>query len=139
VFGYVNKHLYKSNPNYYENHGIRKFGYWIQDVKKKANQELDELMMAGPAKNYIKTFNKIDVPATLFVIFCTGGIDFVGGFSYYKFIKDNLFAGGEQSSLAETSRKLGKLELSEHSGEEIHEHMFVNKTVKTPSYWKQII
>ena len=63
--------------------------------------------MSGASKNLIKTFNKHDFPATLFVIFCTGGIDFVGGYSYYRFIKDNLFSGGEQSSLAETSRKLG--------------------------------
>lgn len=62
--------------------------------------------MAGTAKNLLKTFNKHDFPATMFVIFCTGGIDFVGGYAYYRFIKDNLFAG-EQSSLAEASRKLG--------------------------------
>jgi hypothetical protein len=73
--------------------GIRKFGYWIQDVKKKPNQELNELFMSGMAKNLLKTFNKVSFPATLFIIFCTGGIDFVGGYSYYQFIKQNLFAG----------------------------------------------
>ena len=36
VFGYVNNFLFKSqNEKYYENYGIRKFGWWIQDVKKK--------------------------------------------------------------------------------------------------------
>lgn len=69
--------------------------------------------MAGPAKNYIKTFNKFDFPVTLFLIFCTGGIDFVGGYSYYRFLKDNLFAGGEQSAFMDTTRQLGKLQISE--------------------------
>lgn len=109
MFAYVNKFIFTQNKDYYETHGIRKFGYWIQDVKKKPDQELDELFMAGSAKNLLKTFNKQEFPASLFIIFCTGGIDFVGGFSYYKFIKENLFSGADQSSLIETSRKLGKL------------------------------
>jgi len=38
---------------------------------------------AGSAEKLMKTFNHYDFPATLFVIFCPGGIDFVGGYSYY--------------------------------------------------------
>ena len=52
-------------------------------AKMKPNQELDELMMAGMAKGLMKAFNKSTIPATLFVIFTSGGIDFVGGYSYY--------------------------------------------------------
>jgi len=35
VFGYINDHLEKDQPNYYEDNGVRRFGYWIQDVKKR--------------------------------------------------------------------------------------------------------
>ena len=51
--------------------------------KRKNHLELDELMMSGLAKGLIKTFNKKGVKASMFVIFTPGGIDFVGGFSYY--------------------------------------------------------
>jgi hypothetical protein len=60
--------------------------------KKKNHLELDELMGAGLAKGLIKAFNKKDVKASLFVIFTPGGIDFVGGYSFYQFIKHNLFS-----------------------------------------------
>jgi len=40
-------------------------------------------MMAGSSKGLVKAFNKTDIPMTLFVIFTPGGIDFVGGYSYY--------------------------------------------------------
>jgi hypothetical protein len=91
IFAYVSSSLYKANPKYYDIYGIRKFGYWISDVKKKPNQELDELMMAGQAKGLIKTFNKKGINASLFLIFTPGGIDFVGGYSFYQFLKNNLF------------------------------------------------
>lgn len=117
IFAYVNSHIYKNNPKYYETYGIRKFGYWIQEVKKKPNQELDELFMSGMSKNLMRTFNKQNFPATLFLIFCTGGIDFVGGYTYYQFLKHNLFAT-EQSSLNDTTqRKLGILKLQEENGD----------------------
>jgi len=48
-------------------------------------------MGSGLAKGLLKTFNKRDIKASLFVIFTSGGIDFVGGYSYYQFIKNNLF------------------------------------------------
>ncbi len=79
----MNNHLIKKQPNYYDLYGIRKFGYWLGADKKKAHQELDELMMGGSAKGLIKAFNKIDIPTSVFVIFTSGGIDFVGGYSYY--------------------------------------------------------
>ena len=83
MYAYVNNHIFQTQPKYYEQYGIRKFGYWIDDVKKKPHQELNELMMAGIGKRILKRFNRESYPATLFVIFCTGGIDFVGGYSYY--------------------------------------------------------
>eukprot|EP00349_Pseudokeronopsis_sp_Brazil_P004920 CAMPEP_0202958538 /NCGR_PEP_ID=MMETSP1396-20130829/2863_1 /ASSEMBLY_ACC=CAM_ASM_000872 /TAXON_ID= /ORGANISM="Pseudokeronopsis sp., Strain Brazil" /LENGTH=79 /DNA_ID=CAMNT_0049676673 /DNA_START=611 /DNA_END=850 /DNA_ORIENTATION=- len=75
---------------------------------------------------------------TLFVIFCPGGVDFVGGFSYYQFLKHNLFAG-EGSSLMEANRKLGMLKLEEQIGEEIHKKLFMEGALKFPAYWKQIV
>ena len=116
VFGYVSNAIYQANPKYYEAYGIRKFGYWIKENltsenltgKKKSHMELDELMGAGLAKGLIKTFNKKEVAASLFVIFTSGGIDFVGGYSYYQFLKHNLFEAGSTSELVQ-SRKLGKL------------------------------
>ena len=62
--------------------------------KKKNHMELDELMMSGLAKGLIKTFNKKGIKASMFVIFTPGGIDFVGGYSYYQFLKTNLFSAG---------------------------------------------
>ena len=44
-------------------------------------------MGGGSAEKLIKTFNKIDVPVQLFIIFTPGGIDFVGGYAYYQFLK----------------------------------------------------
>ena len=121
IFGYVSDSIYQANPKYYEAYGIRKFGYWLNENlrqenllggKKKNHLELDELLGAGLAKGLMKAFNKKGINATLFVIFTPGGIDFVGGYSYYQFIKNNLFAG---SSLTEAQlvRTLGKLQLTE--------------------------
>ena len=45
------------------------------------------MMMAGAAQKLIKSFNKTDIPTQLFVIFTTGGIDFVGGHTYHNFLK----------------------------------------------------
>ena len=91
-------------------------------------------MMAGLAKGLIKCFNKNDVPATLFVMFTSGGVDFVGGYSFYQFLKHNLFQTGEQ-----IERKMGTLTLKEQTGEEIHEMMFEKGQIKYPAYWKQIV
>jgi hypothetical protein len=35
LFAYVNNHVYKSTPNYYEHHGIKKFGHWLEDNEAK--------------------------------------------------------------------------------------------------------
>lgn len=147
VFAYVSNAIYEQNPKYYEVYGIRKFGYWLNENlkqenlmggKKKNHRELDELMGAGLAKGLLKTFNKKGIAASLFVIFTPGGIDFVGGYSYYQFLKNNLFQG---ATLAEASlvRQLGKLKLSEQSGEEIHAKLFERGELKAPAYWKQIV
>ena len=44
-------------------------------------------MGGGSAEKLMKTFNKIDITVQLFIIFTPGGIDFVGGYSYYQFLK----------------------------------------------------
>ena len=135
LFAYVNNHLYKKclaeGTSYYDKHAIRRFGYWLGDSKKTTHQELDELMMAGSAQKLIKAFNKTDVPTQLFVIFTTGGIDFVGGVTYYNFLKSNLRNG---------TSPLGKVKLPESSGEEVHNSLFsASASMKTPSHWKQMV
>jgi hypothetical protein len=77
----------KGGKSYYESHQIRKFGWWLADCKRKPNQELTELMGSGAAKKLIKMFDKTDIPVSLFIIFTPGGIDFVGGYTYYHFLK----------------------------------------------------
>ena len=95
-------------------------------------------MMSGMAKKILKTFNKESCPATLFVIFCTGGIDFVGGYSYYQFIKNNLLKA-KTGIVDAAANKLGTLKLEEQNGEQIHQLLFTDKKLKTPAYWKQIV
>lgn len=51
-----------------------------------------------------------DIPMQLFVIFCTGGIDFVGGYTYYQFVKNNL-SQCDGSPVGGAARKLGLLTL----------------------------
>ena len=41
------------------------------------------LMGAGSADRLMKAFNRLDIPAIMFVIFTDGAPDFVGGFTYY--------------------------------------------------------
>lgn len=43
-------------------------------------------MGAGAADRLIRAFNRMDIPAVLFVIFTDGSLDFVGGFTYYQFL-----------------------------------------------------
>jgi hypothetical protein len=97
VFAYVNNFFYHTpqGKSYYEDNKIRKFGYWIKDIKKKPHQEMKGLMGAGSADSLMKAFNKLDIPAILFVIFTDGAIDFVGGFTYYQFLlQKDLFSTG---------------------------------------------
>lgn len=94
-------------------------------------------MGGGQAKALIKTCNKKGIPATLFIIFTSGGIDFVGGFSFYQFLMHNLPESQQQSTLVQ--KKLGQLTLSEQNGEEIHAKLFEKCEVKVPAYWKQVV
>ncbi|CDW88539.1 proteasome assembly chaperone 2 [Stylonychia lemnae] len=135
LFGYVNKHVLATQPKYFADHGLKQFGFWLGDSKQKEFQELDELMMSGSAKTLMKLFNKLSIPAHLFVMFTSGGIDFVGGYVYFQFLRNNLFE--DQSSLVQ--HQLGKLNLDQLTGEGIHEKLFVNNDTKIPAYWRQIV
>ena len=94
---------------------------------------------AGAADRLMKAFNKLDIPAILFVIFTDGAIDFVGGFTYYQFLmQKDLFSTGVQSA----QKMLENLDISEKeplTGEKIHEILFKQKKFKIPSGWSQII
>ena len=114
---------------FYEAQGIRKFGWWLGADKKRPHQELEEMMGGGGGK-LLKAFNFVDLPATVIVVFTSGGVDFVGGYTYYNFLK---------SSFSAESKTLGKVPLVEKTGEEIHDKLFKDKTVKCPDYWAQII
>jgi hypothetical protein len=91
IFAYVNNTLYQNSlaggQSFYEAHQIRKFGWWLGDCKRKPHQELTELMGSGAAKKLLKTFNNAGIPVQMYVIFTPGGIDFVGGYTYYNFLK----------------------------------------------------
>jgi hypothetical protein len=88
VFAYLNNFFFHTpqGKTYYEDNDIRKFGHWIDEIKRKPHQELKGLIGAGAADRLIKAFNRIDIPAVLFVIFTDGSVDFVGGFTYYQFL-----------------------------------------------------
>jgi len=129
----VNNAIFKKSPTFYEAQGVRKFGYWVSETKKKPHQELEELAFAGSAKGLMKAFNHYGFDATLFVIFCTGGIDFVGGYSYYNFLKGNILGAGEKGE------RLGEIKMKEKTGEEVHEMLFQKGAMKTPGYWKDIV
>lgn len=135
VFAYLNNCLNKAEPAYYEKKGIRKFGWWIQDVKKRPHQELSELGAAGWAGRLMKAFNRVDIPVVMFTIFCTGGVDFVGGYTYFEFLQKNVFG----SPVDQASAQLGKMDLNKgqlQTGEQVHEFMFTGGAVKTPAGWQ---
>lgn len=104
--------------SYYEKYNIRKFGFWLGEDKKKELQELDE-MNGDSAKKLIRLFNKEDIKAHLFVIFTTGGIDFVGGYTFYNLLKSSFAAGSPQPGAS-----LGRVALAEKTGEDIHAKFF---------------
>ena len=83
--------MFKANRNYYNQNGIRKFGYWVQDTKRRPHQEMKELSGAGWSDRLMKSFNRMEKPAIMFCIFTPGGVDFVGGYNYYEFLKLNMF------------------------------------------------
>lgn len=139
IFGYCNNTLYQSTlaggKSYYEKYQIRKFGWWLGADKKKQLQELKEMMGGGAATKLMKVFNKHDVPLQLFVMFTPGGIDFVGGFTYYNFLKTSF----EKTSLPVEGITLGKPQMAEKTGEDVHETVFKSKKVATPEHWQKII
>lgn len=120
VFAYCNNFMFKSNRNYYNQNGIRKFGYWIQETKRRPHQEMAELSASGWADRLMKSFNRMEKPAIMFTIFCTGGVDFVGGYNYYEFLKQNMFGNAADQA----TQRLGKLSLQAgqpiESGEQVH-------------------
>lgn len=67
-----------------------------------------ELMAAGWADRLMKSFNRMEKPAIMFTIFCPGGIDFVGGFNYFEFLKTNMFGNPADQA----TQRLGKLSLA---------------------------
>jgi hypothetical protein len=54
-------------------------------------------MMGGSAKSYLRIFQKTQIPTQLFVIFTSGGIDFVGGYTLYQWLRTTLRVAGESS------------------------------------------
>jgi len=93
LLGYVNNFQYKQSlsggQSYYDAHQIQKFGHWLGDMKKKPFQEMQELLGSGAAGKLMKALNRMEIPAQLFVIFTPGGHDFVGGFTFYQFLKNS--------------------------------------------------
>ena len=88
LYAYVNNFMHKNlietkGKTFYELYNIKRFGWWIEDTKKKPHQELRELAGGGAARKLLMTFNKVDIPVQLYIIFTSGGVDFVGGYTYY--------------------------------------------------------
>ena len=83
----------------------------------------------------MKLFNNVELPVQLYIQFTPGGVDFVGGYTYYNFLKNNFGADGTPKS----GQQLGKVTLAETSGEEIHKKVFEDGSMQTPVHWKQII
>jgi len=139
IFAYINNNLYKSSiasgKSFYDTHSIKKFGWWLGADKRKPHQELNEMMGTGAAKKLMKAFNMVEIPVQMYIIFTPGGVDFVGGYTYYKFLQNNFAQGG----VPVAGKPLGKVELPEKDGEEVHKLVFESGTVKTPVHWKQII
>ena len=57
----------------------------------------------------MKAFNREEIPVIMFSVFCTGGVDFVGGYTYSEFLKKSLFG----DAVSQATQQLGKLELSD--------------------------
>lgn len=108
---------------------MRKFGYWLEGAKRRPHQELSELAGAGWAGRLLKAFNFVEMPAVLLTIFCTGGIDFVGGYVYRSLLTNPLFE----------SKTLGSAPCEFTDGEEIHEILFEQNQLRIPNGWREII
>jgi hypothetical protein len=88
IYAYVNDFLHNSlleskGKSFYELYNVRKFGWWIEGDKKKAHQELTEAAGGGVARKLLMGLNKVNIPTQLYFIFTSGGVDFVGGYTYY--------------------------------------------------------
>ena len=92
-------------------------------------------MGTGAAKKLIKAFNMVGIPVQCYIIFTPGGVDFVGGYTYMKFLQNNFAQGG----VPVAGKPLGKVVLTEKDGEEVHKTIFESGSIKTPVHWKQII
>jgi len=95
-------------------------------------------MGAGPADRLMKAFNRMDLNAVLFVTFTTGGIDFVGGFTLYQFLRQGQLLGDDVQTAEKMLRKLD-LSDEELTGERIHEVLFQDAKYKTPATWKAFV
>ena len=89
-------------------------------------------MGSGAAKKLIKAFNNFELPVQVYVIFTPGGVDFVGGYTYLKFLQNNFAQGG----VPVAGKPLGKVQIEEKDGEEVHKTLFDSGKVKTPILWK---
>jgi hypothetical protein len=90
--------------------------------------------MAGAAKGILRAMNRTTIPTQLFLVFTPGGVDFVGGYTFYNMLKNGFTGGAPKAGV-----NLGKLALTEKTGEEVHQKLFESGTVKTPVHWKKII
>lgn len=137
VFAYVNAHL--EAQDFYNKAGIRKYGWWIEKKEgKKAHPELRELGQGGWSERLFKAFAKEALPCAMYMVFCQGGVDFVGGYVMHQFIKQALL----NEKPAETG-KLGDLKLAERqglkTGEQVHELIFQSGKMNFPLGWAQIL
>ena len=95
---------------------------------------MKELAAAGWADRLMKSFNRMEKPAIMFTIFCPGGVDFVGGYNYYEFLKQKMFGNPADQA----AQRLGKLSLSAddankiESGEQVHELLFQSGKLQVP-------
>lgn len=102
-------------------------------MKKGPHQELKEVSGGGVARKLMMGLNKVNIPAQLYFIFTSGGVDFVGGYTYYQFLKTSL-----ASTAHADGKNLGTVAISE-TGEQIHEMLFTQGKLQIPAHWKAIV
>ena len=85
----------------------------------------------------MKTFNRIDVPCVLYVMFTPGELDFVGGYTYYSFLKNKFDMNGQPQAPLGKVEFVGQPEIK--SGEDIHELLFAKKSCATPVHWANVL
>ena len=132
LFAYANNHIMEKEPAFYANHSLPKFGAWMESAKKRKHQELNELAGAGQGKKLLKAFNHCNISCTLYVIFCTGGIDFVGGYTYYNFL--NAAQGSSKVNLKGIEEHKQEGSYEREFGEQVHELIFKGG-IKFPANW----